>query len=152
MPTKHPKRSPSFVGLRPVSARSSAAAKASSRKANTGCELALRRALWARGIRYRLAVKNLAGKPDLVFRRGRLVVFCDGDFWHGRDLEARLHRLANGHNASYWVEKIRGNVERDRRHDTTLRAAGWQVMRLWETDILGDPAAAAEAVLRQLAR
>jgi len=77
-------------------------------------------------------------------------VFCDGDFWHGRDLQARLERLATGHNAPYWLAKIRTNVERDRRNDAALRADGWRVLRLWETDILRDTPAAADRVLQEV--
>lgn len=62
-------------------------------------------------------------------------MFCDGDFWHGRDLEERLARLARGHNAPYWLAKIRRNVERDRRHDDRLRERGWIVLRFWEGDV-----------------
>jgi DNA mismatch endonuclease (patch repair protein) len=76
----------------------------------------------------------------------RVVIFCDGDFWHGRDIEERERRLAAGHNAAYWVAKIRANVARDKRHTAELEAQGWRVLRLWETDIHRDPVAAAERV------
>lgn len=95
----------------------------------------LRRALFARGLRYRVARVGLPGKPDVVFGRARVVVFCDGDFWHGRDLAARIEKLARGHNAPYWVAKITSNVERDRRVTAALEAEGWLVLRYWETDI-----------------
>lgn len=137
----------SFAGLLPASAASSRAAKGSSRKRDTRCELVLRRVLWRRGLRYRLDVADLPGRPDVAFTRVRLAVFCDGDFWHGRNLEARVSALANGHNAPYWVAKIRGNVARDARHDAALEALGWKVLRLWERDITRDPEAAADRVL-----
>lgn len=95
------------------------------------------------------------GKPDMVFRRERVAVFCDGDFWHGRDWRHRSRKLGTGTNASYWLEKIRSNMRRDRRIDRALARAGWQVVRLWETDILKDPstcAARVEAVLRRIRR
>ncbi len=78
--------------------------------------------------------------------RARVAVFCDGDFWHGRHLEERLLRLAEGHNAGYWVAKIGGNVDRDQRNTLTLEALGWRVLRLWESEILRDPEAAADCV------
>lgn len=106
----------------------------------------LRRELWRHGLRYRLAVANLPGRPDIVFVRERVAVFCDGDFWHGRNLEQRIARLQNGHNAGYWVAKVEANVARDRRQTGVLQAAGWRVLRLWETDILKDPGAAATVV------
>ena len=107
-------------------------------KSGTKCELLLRKALWRAGIRYRLHGRGLPGRPDLVFGSKRLVVFCDGDFWHGRDLEARLAKLANGHNAPYWMSKIRRNVERDHDQMLELNRAGWAVLRIWEGDILRD--------------
>lgn len=106
----------------------------------------LRRALWGLGLRYRVAAAGVPGRPDIVFKGKRIAVFCDGDFWHGRNLEARLARLQAGHNAPYWTAKIRRNVERDRTNDAELKAAGWAVVRLWESDILRDPEAAAGLV------
>lgn len=140
----------SFIGLRAASATTSSTARAASKKKDTRCELALRKELWRRGYRYRLHAEGLPGRPDLVFVRGRLAVFCDGDFWHGRNLEQRLSRLAGGHNAVYWVKKVQGNVARDVRNVIALTAAGWRVLRLWETDIIRDPAGAADAVASAL--
>lgn len=127
---------PSFVGLNPASPSSSRAARGASRKKDTLCELSLRRELWSRGLRYRLSHTGLPGRPDIVFLRARVVVFCDGDFWHGRNLDARLAKLARGHNASYWIAKICRNVERDLQNTRALEAAGWVVLRFWETDLL----------------
>jgi len=127
---------PSFAGLRPASKRASTVARASSKKGDTRCEVVLRRALWAKGLRYRLRSAALPGRPDIVFASARVAVFCDGDFWHGRDLDARISRLKAGHNAPYWVAKITANVARDRRNDQTLAADGWIVLRFWERDII----------------
>lgn len=91
--------------------------------------------LW-RGLRYRLHHAGLPGRPDIVFTKQRIVVFCDGDFWHGRDLDRRLAKLAAGHNAVYWLAKVQRNVERDRLQTGALEASGWTVLRFWETDIL----------------
>lgn len=140
--------SPSYTGLTPASRRASRAAKGASRKRDTRCELLLRRALWALGLRYRVAVPSLPGTPDIVLTKFRLVVFCDGDFWHGRSLDARLAKLNKGHNGAYWAAKIRRNVERDRMHDAQLEAMGWRVLRLWETDIVRDPEGLAKEVRR----
>lgn len=96
----------------------------------------LRRALWRLGLRYRVDVAELPGRPDVVFRREKVAVFCDGDFWHGRGLDARIAKLAKGHNAPYWVAKIQTNVARDRRNEEALREAGWLVLRYWESDVL----------------
>ena len=140
------RRAPSYAGLSPASRRASAAARGSSRKRDTGCEIELRRAMWRLGLRSRLGGSGLPGRPDVVFPAARVAVFCDGDFWHGRRLDARLERLRSGHNATYWIDKIRANVARDRRVDAELDALGWLVLRRWETDIRSDPSAAAAEV------
>src|SRR5687767_5949640 len=77
-------KSPSFAGLKPRSTAASRVAR-SVRKTDSKAEVALRKALWAMGHRYRKNVRSLPGTPDLVFPRARTVVFCDGDFWHGRN-------------------------------------------------------------------
>ena len=128
-------RQPRFAGLGPASARSSQAARGASRKVDTKPELILRRALWRRGLRYRTYRTDLPGTPDLVFGKSRVVVFVDGDFWHGRDWPARRVKLERGHNAAYWIRKIESNVDRDRDQDIRLRAAGWKVIRVWESDV-----------------
>lgn len=144
-------RSPTFQGLRPASPRARLAARGSSKKRDTRCEMALRRALWARGIRYRIASPILPGRPDLVFVRQRLVIFCDGDFWHGRDLQERVARLARGHNGGYWVDKIKANAARDRRTSSQLERLGWCVLRIWESEILADVSKAVILIERTLA-
>lgn len=96
----------------------------------------LRRRLLEIGMWSSTRSHRISGKPDLVFRRARVVVFCDGDYWHGRNLKQRLARLEAGHNATYWVAKISSNVERDRRVTAALASEGWLVLRYWETDIL----------------
>ncbi len=110
---------------------------------DTSPELALRRALWRRGLRYRLHAKNLPGKPDIVFPKPRVAVFVDGDFWHGnqwrlRGLSSLSEQFADSPNATYWMEKIARNAVRDA--DVTLRLEydGWRVIRLWESDLNGD--------------
>jgi DNA mismatch endonuclease (patch repair protein) len=141
-------KAPRFNGLQPRSAQTSRAASGASRKRDTSSELILRRALWHLGLRYRVDVKDLPGRPDVVFAGARVAVFCDGDFWHGRNLAERVRRLRAGHNAPYWIAKIRANVARDRRHDTELRAADWIVLRYWETDILRDVAPIADEIAK----
>ena len=142
---------PSYSALRPASESASRAARGASAKTNTGCETILRRELWRRGLRYRLHHPGLVGRPDIVFPKHRVVIFCDGDFWHGRDLEARLAKLARGHNAPYWIAKVSANTERDRRQTAALEVAGWRVLRLWEGDILRDTRRQADLVVAALA-
>jgi DNA mismatch endonuclease, patch repair protein len=106
---------------------------------DTKCEMQLRSVLWRMGLRFRKNVRDLPGKPDIVFTKQRVAVFCDGDFWHGRDWPARKRRLHKGANALYWTKKIGANIQRDRLVDKDLEGLGWKVLRLWESDILEDP-------------
>lgn len=141
---------PSYKGRKPASAQASAAARGSSRKTDTKCELLLRRALWANGCRYRKDVGTLPGRPDIVFPKARLAIFCDGDFWHGRDWESRRQKLSRGNNADYWLAKIQRNMDRDRRNTRQLRELGWTVLRLWESEIRADPQSLARKVIDAL--
>ena len=116
------------------------------RRSDTLHERLLRSTLWKRGFRFRKDEKGLVGRPDVVFRRERVAVFCDGDFWHGRRWRRLSRKLETGTNGSYWTEKIRANILRDRRNDRTLTRAGWRVLRMWETDVLNDPVTCADVV------
>lgn len=149
---RNERMTPSFEGLHPASEKASAAGRGASTKKNTRCELVLRRELWRRGLRYRLHHPRLPGRPDIVFTRQRVVVFCDGDFWHGRDLSSRRAKLAGGHNATYWLAKVQRNVERDCRQTGALEAAGWSVLRFWETDILGRTGYVADQIIAAVQR
>src|SRR5271157_6076411 len=141
---------PSFVGLRPASEAASRAKRAN-RKRDTKPEILLRRALWAAGLRYRKYVSGVQGNPDIVFSRARVVVFCDGDFWHGRNWAKLKHELGHRHNSSYWCAKISRNIARDKRTTAELERLGWAVVRLWETDTLKRPKATATE-LREMIR
>lgn len=113
---------------------------------DTEPELLLRKTLWARGLRYRLHRDNLPGSPDIVFPTEKVAVFCDGDFWHGRNWEERKQKLREGSNPDYWIPKIRSNMKRDEQQTEELEEAGWTVIRLWETQIKEDPRSAADRV------
>lgn len=104
---------------------------------DTKPEVLLRSALWKMGLRYRKNVKDLLGKPDVVFPRAKIAIFVDGDFWHGRDWSSRKRRLRSGTNPDYWIAKIEGNIRRDRRQTAKLAKSGWHVLRFWETDLAG---------------
>jgi DNA mismatch endonuclease (patch repair protein) len=136
---------PSYKGLNPASEASSRVKRAN-RNSNTQHEMLLRGELWRMGLRFRKNVKNLPGKPDIVFPGTKVVVFCDGDFWHGRNWSELSKKLEQGTNSTYWPAKIRSNMDRDRRNTTLLEEAGWYVIRLWENDIKKDPSAAARYV------
>jgi DNA mismatch endonuclease, patch repair protein len=102
------------------------------RGTNTSPELTLRRALWARGLRYRLHARTPAGKPDVVFSASRVAVFIDGCFWHG----CPLHYARPRSREDFWSAKLVENVERDARQAGLLESAGWRVVRLWEHEVI----------------
>jgi DNA mismatch endonuclease (patch repair protein) len=127
------------------------------RNKDSRAELALRRALHAAGLRYRLHAPDVLGRPDLVIRSRRLAVFVDGDLWHGNPDEVRRRgreSLAElfPTRTDWWVAKIERTVRRDREVTTALREQGWTVLRLWEHDILHDPDGCARAVLDAIKR
>ena len=123
---------------------------AANRARNTKCESLLGGALRRLGLEFRRNVRSLPGKPDIVFPRERLAIFCDGDFWHGRHWHRRRARLAHGSNADYWIAKITANIARDRRQRAALRKGGWRVTRIWETEILKDPERVARRIVEAL--
>lgn len=108
---------------------------------NTEPELMLRRALWKENLRYRVNYKKLPGKPDIVFTKYHLVVFCDGDYWHGHNWAIRglnsLEEELAGY-TDFWRTKILRNIARDEEVNQALRTLGWTVIRLWESDIRSD--------------
>jgi DNA mismatch endonuclease, patch repair protein len=140
---------PSFEGLQPASV-SSSHTKQMNRSYDARHERILRSLLWRHRFRFRKNDKSVEGKPDIVFRRERVAVFCDGDFWHGRHWRRLSQKLSSGTNSEYWIKKILTNKLRDLRTTRSLLRAGWQVIRVWETDILRDPhkvASMIEAIL-----
>lgn len=117
-------------------------------------EAALARELHSRGFRYR-KYAEVHGKPDIVFPTERVAVFVDGDYWHGRllvergrrVLQAVLRRLKPAAR-EYWLTKFTGRVKRDLEVTSTLRAQGWRVIRLWESDVKRDLHGAAQRIAR----
>ncbi len=120
------------------------------RSRDNRAEVSLRHILWQMGRRYRLYNRALLGRPDMTFSKFGVVVFVDGDFWHGRgildDGLVAFRRTLRTSRRDWWVAKIKGNVERDRYVTRTLRQMGWKVVRFWETDVLRDPRRAARTV------
>ena len=122
-----------------VTSRIMAAVKSKNSKA----ELRLRRTLFARGFRYRVNYDKLIGHPDIVFPGSHVVIFVDGDFWHGNAW--RLRGMASfdeqfhfKSRPEFWRAKILRDMERDREVNEMLSAAGWRILRLWESDVLKD--------------
>lgn len=111
------------------------------RRRDTAPELALRRELWSRGLRYRVdhKVVGTRRRVDVVFTRARVAVFIDGCFWHRCPIHSTLPKA----NAAWWLAKLDANVERDRRTDRDLEMAGWVVVRVWEHE---DPVVAADRI------
>ena len=141
----HMPKAPSFKGFTSSSDLQSRTKRAN-RGRNTKPEIALRRALHRLGLRFRLKTEHLPGRPDLIFPSAKAAVFCDGDFWHGRDWRMLRCRLRSRANADYWLAKIEYNRSRDSRVNDELTRLGWSVFRLWEGEILSDPHAAAMKV------
>lgn len=101
---------------------------------DTKPELMIRKGLHALGFRYRLHVKDLPGKPDLVFRRHGSVIFVNGCFWHGHSCpRCRMPST----NADYWNRKVARNVERDAMNRRSLLDEGWRVLTIWECSLTG---------------
>lgn len=138
---------PRYGGFRPRGAAASRVG-AGNRRQDTTPEILLRKALRAVGIRYRSNVKRLPGCPDLILTKYRVAVFCDGDFWHGREWSKRKTKLLAGWNAEYWVAKIQQNRARDREVTGALRVLGWRVVRVWESDLRRDPLRVAAKILK----
>lgn len=104
------------------------------RSMNTKPEVALRRALWRRGFRYRVNVKNLPGSPDIVLPKHRTVVFVHGCFWHGHN-GCKEYTVPKT-NTEFWVNKVARNQERDQEVWRKLEAKGWSVVIVWECELV----------------
>ena len=109
------------------------------RSKDTTIETKLRKALWEKGYRYRKNYKDLPGRPDIVLTKYRIAIFCDSEFFHGKDWEILRPRLEKGRNPDYWVKKIQRNMQRDIEKDQALQYLGWSVIYFWGKDILEKP-------------
>lgn len=102
---------------------------------DTKIEVLLRRELWKRGFRYRKNYKELPGHPDIVITKYKIAIFCDGEFFHGKDWEVLKPRLERGKNSDFWIGKISRNMERDDEINKKLLFMGWTVIRFWGDEI-----------------
>lgn len=100
---------------------------------DTKPELAFRKALFAAGVRYRVNVKDLPGKPDIANKSKRFVVFVDGEFWHGHNWEEKREKIKS--NRKFWLPKIERNMQRDRENNRKLQKMGFTVFRFWESEV-----------------
>ena len=96
-------------------------------------EIALAKALWKKGFRYRKNDKTVFGKPDFTFKGLKIAVFCDSEFWHGKDWEKKKHEHKS--NIEFWHKKIERNIQRDIEVNEQLKKEGWKVLRFWGKDI-----------------
>lgn len=106
------------------------------KRQDTQIELKLRKALWNKGYHYRKNVDNLPGKPDIVLPRYKIAIFCDSEFFHGKDWEVLKRQLERGSNSAFWINKITRNMQRDDEVNKNLKSLGWVVLRFWGKDII----------------
>lgn len=109
------------------------------RSKDTKIEIALRKALWAKGYRYRKNYKALPGAPDICLTKHKIAIFCDSEFFHGKDWDILKAKVEKGNNGEYWVNKIQENMIRDSEKDKALNFLGWTVIHFWGKDILKNP-------------
>lgn len=99
-------------------------------------EIKLAKAMWAKGLRYRKNDKSVIGKPDFTFKKYKIAVFCDSEFWHGKDWHVKKDEHKS--NIEFWHQKIERNIQRDNEVNNALRNCGWQVIRFWGEEIEND--------------
>ena len=105
------------------------------RSKDTKIEMILRKALWSSGIRYRKNYSKVPGKPDIAITKYKIAIFCDSEFFHGKDWEVLKPRLEKSNNSEFWINKISRNRERDDEINKKLLFLGWTVIRFWGNDI-----------------
>lgn len=106
---------------------------------DTSIEMILRRTLWHKGYRYWKNYKTLPGSPDIVLTKYEIAIFCDVEFFHGKNWEELREHLKNSNNSHYWISKISRNIDRDDENNKKLLAMGWTVLRFWGEDIKKHP-------------
>lgn len=102
---------------------------------DTSIEILLRKVLWHQGYRFRKNYKKLPGTPDIVFTKYKIAIFCDSEFFHGKNWEILEQKLKSGENSEYWLKKITSNMARDEEINNQLTQAGWTVLRFWGQEI-----------------
>ena len=100
---------------------------------DTKAEVKLRKFLWSIGIRYHKNVKRLPGKPDIVIGKYRLIIFIDGEFWHGYNWKRKKHEIRT--NRGFWIPKIERNMQRDAMLNNFYKRKGWTILRFWEHEL-----------------
>jgi len=103
------------------------------RSTNTKDEVRLAKALWALGYRYRRNNKTVFGKPDFTFKKIKLAIFVDGEFFHGKNWDIDRNRIKT--NSEFWIKKIERNMQRDIEVNAYLESQNWKILRFWSNDI-----------------
>lgn len=116
----------------------------SNKSTGTKPELVLAKAMWALGLRYRKNSGSIFGKPDFSFKKYKVAVFVDGEFWHGKDWERKKAEIKG--NREFWITKIERNIRRDMEVTGRLKAEGWTVLRFWSNDVVKNTTYCAEKV------
>jgi len=100
---------------------------------NTKPELAFRKGLYAKGYRYRIDYRKLIGRPDVVLKKYKTVIFIDGEYWHGHNWKVRRRKIKT--NRDFWIAKIERNMQRDREVNEALERLGYTIFRFWENEV-----------------
>ena len=103
------------------------------RSTNTKDEVRLAKALWAIGYRYRRNNKTVFGRPDFTFKKIKLAIFVDGEFFHGKNWDIDRNRIKT--NSEFWIKKIERNMQRDIEVNAYLESQNWKILRFWSNDI-----------------
>ncbi len=105
------------------------------RSKDTSIEILLRKALWHKGYRYRKNYKKLPGSPDIALTKQKVAIFCDSEFFHGKNWSEKKLRMQKGTNPDFWISKIERNIQRDHENDQKLQYLGWTVIHFWGEEI-----------------
>ena len=117
---------------------------------DTKIEIRLRKAIWNKGYRYRKNYNKLIGKPDIVLPKYKIVIFCDSEFWHGKNWEEKKYSIKT--NSEFWIKKIEGNIKRDKEVTKKLQDDGWIVLRFWGDDILKNLESCVERIEKNISK
>ena len=118
------------------------------RSTGSQIEITFAKALFALGLRYRKNDKTVFGKPDLTFKKYKIAVFVDSEFWHGKDWE--IHKHDHKSNQKFWFAKIERNISRDKEVNDELFKNGWKVIRVWGKDITKNLRTCTDKILQEI--
>ncbi len=117
---------------------------------DTSIEVKLRKELYRRGYRYRTNSKYIFGHPDISFKKYKVAIFCDSEFWHGKNFEVNKAKLHS--NLDYWIPKIERNIARDEEVNAHLKAEGYTVIRFWGEEINKNLSGCVDKIEEELAK